>query len=96
MKRRLGFKMDDMHHKLQNEYQQALVRLLRELAPTKDDSRPYVVLTTAPSIWLPQCGGDTVKLLDVSGITGASLWRSEVDIMDEALDKNSLENWRST
>lgn len=85
--------MDNVGYRLQPEYEQALTYLLRELASPADDPRPYVVLTTAPATWLPQCGGDDVKLLDVSRMTGDSLWRSGADVMDEMLGRIRVAGW---
>lgn len=85
--------MDISRYQLQSEYQQALINLLRELASSKNDTRRYLVITTAPNLWLPQCGDDIVKLLDISAMTGTSIWRTEADIMDEALDRIRAAGW---
>lgn len=77
----------------QTEYQPALIHLLRELTLPKDNHRAYIILTTAPSQWIPQCSGDTAKIIDVSRMTGGSMWRSDIDLLDEALDRIRTAGW---
>jgi len=73
--------MQIWNNELQKELQAGITALLINAALPKDRDRPYAVITTSPSQWLPYCSSDKVYInLMYQDFAGLTIWNTEADL----------------
>jgi len=85
--------MQIWNNELQKELQAGITALLINAALPKDRDRPYAVITTSPSQWLPYCSSDKVTLIDVSRFAGLTIWNTEADLEIKLLSELHEKGW---
>jgi hypothetical protein len=79
--------------KLQKEIQEGLIRLLVGALFPEGQQKPFAILTTAPGQWVSLSASANITIIDVTGITGPTLWVTEMDIRDRVLDSIRSAGW---
>jgi len=79
--------------KLQKEIQEGLIRLLVGALFPEAQLRPFAVLTTAPGQWVSLSASGNITIIDVTEITGPTLWVTEIDIRDRVLENIRSAGW---
>jgi hypothetical protein len=88
--------MHNYDQKLPRDVQEGLISILLNAANAKEAGEPCTVITRSPGTWLAAPTSDSVTLLDLTGLIGASPWSSEQDLRDRLIDKITAAGWPET